>query len=133
MAKNQRHTGKNISNVKVGTWVRGILLIISLVNMALSAAGKAPIPADYNEIYTVVSVVISRCSSAYRLIGKITALLRRHRLPISSCTSRGSAIEDRARTRRQSDDNSDSFNLLNQLGLFGAWAIVQILKLLGMI
>ena len=29
----------NIGNVKVGTWVRGILLIISLVNMALSAAG----------------------------------------------------------------------------------------------
>ena len=49
----------NIGNVKVGTWVRGILLIISLVNMALSAAGKAPIPADYNEIYTVVSVVFS--------------------------------------------------------------------------
>ena len=49
----------NISNVKVGTWMRGILLIISLVNMALSAAGKAPIPADYNEIYTVVSVVFS--------------------------------------------------------------------------
>lgn len=25
------------------------------------------------------------------------------------------------------------FNLLNQLGLFGAWAIVQILKLFGAI
>ena len=49
----------NISNIKVGTWVRGILLIISLVNMALSTAGKAPIPADYNEIYTVVSVIFS--------------------------------------------------------------------------
>lgn len=49
----------NISNVKVGTWVRGILLIISLVNMALSAAGKAPIPADYNELYTIVSIVFS--------------------------------------------------------------------------
>ena len=47
----------NIGNVKVGTWVRGILLIISLVNMALSAAGKAPIPADHNEIYTIVSIV----------------------------------------------------------------------------
>lgn len=49
----------NIGNVKVGTWVRGILLIISLVNMALSAAGKAPILADYNELYTIVSVVFS--------------------------------------------------------------------------
>ena len=49
----------NIGNVKVGTWVRGILLIISFVNMALSAAGKAPIPADYNELYTIVSVIFS--------------------------------------------------------------------------
>ena len=49
----------NISNVKVGTWVRGILLIISFINMALSAAGKAPIPADYSEIYTIVSVIFS--------------------------------------------------------------------------
>ena len=31
----------NISNVKVGNGLRGILLIISLVNMALSAAGKS--------------------------------------------------------------------------------------------
>ena len=49
----------NIGNVKVGTWVRGILLIISFVNMALSTAGKAPIPADYNELYTIVSVIFS--------------------------------------------------------------------------
>ena len=56
----------NISNVKVGTAGNGCpidvkkwLLIISLVNMALSAAGKAPIPADYNELYTIVSVVFS--------------------------------------------------------------------------
>ncbi len=49
----------NLGNVKVGTWVRGILLVISLVNSALSAAGKAPIPADYNELYTIVSVIFS--------------------------------------------------------------------------
>ena len=49
----------NIGNVKVGTWVRGILLIISFVNMALSAAGKAPIPADYNELKKIVSVIFS--------------------------------------------------------------------------
>ena len=49
----------NIGNVKVGTWVRGILLSISFVKMALSAAGKAPIPADYNELYTIVSVIFS--------------------------------------------------------------------------
>ena len=49
----------NIGNVKAGTWARLILMVISLVNMALAAAGKAPIPADYNEIYTIVSVVFS--------------------------------------------------------------------------
>ena len=49
----------NIRNVKVGTWVRGILLIISFINMALSAAGKAPIPTDYNELYTIVSIIFS--------------------------------------------------------------------------
>lgn len=49
----------NIGNVKAGTWARLILMVISLVNMALAAAGKAPIPADYNELYTIVSVVFS--------------------------------------------------------------------------
>ena len=49
----------NIGNVKAGTWARLILMVISLVNMALAAVGKAPIPADYNELYTIVSVVFS--------------------------------------------------------------------------
>lgn len=49
----------NLSGVSVGTWVRLILMVISLVNMALAAAGKAPISADYTEIYTVVSVIFS--------------------------------------------------------------------------
>lgn len=49
----------NISNVKVGTWVRLVLLVVSLINMALAAAGKAPISADYDEIYTIVSIVFS--------------------------------------------------------------------------
>ena len=49
----------NISNVKAGTWVRLILMVISLVNMALAAAGKAPIPANYDELYTIVSIAFS--------------------------------------------------------------------------
>ena len=49
----------NISNVKAGTWVRLILMVISLINMALAAAGKAPIPANYDELYTIVSIVFS--------------------------------------------------------------------------
>ena len=49
----------NISTVKAGTWVRLTLLVISLINMALAAAGKAPIPANYDELYTIVSIVFS--------------------------------------------------------------------------
>ena len=49
----------NIKKVKAGTWVRLILLVVSLVNMALAAAGKAPISADYDELYTIVSIVFS--------------------------------------------------------------------------
>lgn len=30
-------------------------------------------------------------------------------------------------------DNSNFFNLMNMLGLYGAWALVQILKLFGVI
>ena len=86
----------NIDNVKVGTWVRGILLIISLVNMALSAAGKAPIPADYNELYTIVSVVFSV------LVG-ISAYWKNNSFTEAAQTAdkylheQGSAIEDHAR------------------------------------
>ena len=49
----------NIGNVKAGTWARLILMVISLVNMALAAAGKAPIPANYDELYTIVSIAFS--------------------------------------------------------------------------
>ena len=49
----------NIKKVKAGTWVRLILLVVSLINMALAAAGKAPISADYDELYTIVSIVFS--------------------------------------------------------------------------
>lgn len=49
----------NLAGVSVGTWVRLILMVISLVNMALAVAGKAPISADYTELYTAVSVIFS--------------------------------------------------------------------------
>ena len=83
----------NIGNVKVGTWVRGILLIISLVNMALSAAGKAPIPADYNELYTIVSVVFSVLVgiSAYWIYNSFTEAAQ---TADKYLLEQGSAIED---------------------------------------
>lgn len=84
----------NIGNVKVGTWVRGILLIISFINMALSAAGKAPIPTDYNELYTIVSVIFSV------LVG-ISAYWKNNSFTEAAQTAdkylheQGAAIEDR--------------------------------------
>lgn len=98
----------NIGNVKVGTWVRGILLIISLVNMALSAAGKAPIPADYNEIYTIVSIVFSA------LVG-ISAYWKNNSFTEAAQTAdkylheQGSAIEDPGTDEEAKDDNSYPF------------------------
>lgn len=36
-------------------------------------------------------------------------------------------------TEEVTNDNCYCFNLMNMLGLYGAWAVVQILKLFGMI
>ena len=83
----------NIGNVKAGTWARLILMVISLVNMALAAAGKAPIPADYNELYTIVSVVFS-------VIVGISAYWKNNSFTEAAQTAdkylheQGSAIED---------------------------------------
>lgn len=49
----------NIKNVSVGTWVRGILTVISLVNMALTALGKTPVSVEYDELYTTVSIIFA--------------------------------------------------------------------------
>lgn len=48
-----------LSGVSVGTWVRGILLVVSIVNMALVALGKAPVSVQYEEVYALVSIVLS--------------------------------------------------------------------------
>lgn len=48
-----------LSGVSVGTWVRGVLLVISIVNMALVALGKAPVSVQYEEVYALVSIVLS--------------------------------------------------------------------------
>lgn len=49
----------NISNVKVGTWVRLILMVGSLINLTLGAFGVAGISFDENELYTIVTVVLT--------------------------------------------------------------------------
>lgn len=49
----------NISNVKAGTWVRLILMVGSLINLTLGAFGVAGISFDENELYTIVTVVLT--------------------------------------------------------------------------
>lgn len=50
---------KNIKNVKVGTWIRFVLLIVSFVNLFLAMAGKAEIKLEYENLYTILSVVFA--------------------------------------------------------------------------
>ena len=45
--------------VSVGTWVRGILSLVSIVNMALAAFGKTPLNIEYGELYTAISLIFA--------------------------------------------------------------------------
>lgn len=47
----------NLSGVSVGTWVRLIAMIISLVNLTLGVFGVTPINFDENTAYSVISIV----------------------------------------------------------------------------
>ena len=49
----------NLSGVKNSTWIRLIMLVLSLVNLILGAFGIAPITFDENELYAVVSVIFA--------------------------------------------------------------------------
>ena len=49
----------NLSGVKTSTWIRLIMLVLSLVNLILGAFGIAPITFDENELYAVVSVIFA--------------------------------------------------------------------------
>ena len=49
----------NLGGVKVSTWIRLIMLVLSLVNLILGAFNIAPITCDENELYTVVSVIFA--------------------------------------------------------------------------
>lgn len=49
---------ENLSNVSVGTWVRLILMVGSLVNLTLGAFGVA-YSFDENQLYAIVSVVLA--------------------------------------------------------------------------
>ena len=47
------------ANVKVDTYVRYVLMILSVVNMILTHFGKNPIPYSEEKIYTVLSDVFT--------------------------------------------------------------------------
>ena len=49
----------NLSGVKTSTWIRLIMLVLSLVNLILGAFGIAPITFDENELYAVISVIFA--------------------------------------------------------------------------
>ena len=46
-----------LTSVEVGVWVRLILLVVTLLNLGLSAYGKPLIKIDNRELYTVVSYI----------------------------------------------------------------------------
>lgn len=49
----------NLSGVSVGTWVRLVLMVVSLINLALTSAGKLPIEIDNEELYTAISIIFA--------------------------------------------------------------------------
>ena len=50
---------ENITKISVGTWVRGILSLVSIINMALTAFGKTPVSVEYSELYTIISLIFT--------------------------------------------------------------------------
>ena len=46
---------ETLSTVKVGVWVRLILMIVSFINLGLVTAGKTPVSVENEAVYTLVS------------------------------------------------------------------------------
>lgn len=49
----------NLSSVSVGTWVRLVLMAVSMINLALTAIGKPPIELDNEKLYIIISIVFA--------------------------------------------------------------------------
>ena len=54
-----------MSHVKTDTIVRTVLLVVALVNQALTLCGKSPLPFADEEIAEVVSFVITGAASLW--------------------------------------------------------------------
>ena len=50
---------KAVEGVKVGTWVRLALLVVSFINLGLALAGKGEISVDSENLYTIFSFAFS--------------------------------------------------------------------------
>lgn len=48
-----------MKNIETGTIVRTVVLIVALINMALTSFGKNPLPFSDDEVYSGVSAVIT--------------------------------------------------------------------------
>ncbi len=48
-----------IANVSVGTWIRTVLVALSVLNLALKVAGINPIPIDENKVVEVVTLIFN--------------------------------------------------------------------------
>lgn len=54
-----------MSKVKIDTIVRTIVLVIALINQALTMAGKTPLPIADEEIAEIVSYVLTTVASLW--------------------------------------------------------------------
>lgn len=48
-----------MKNIETGTIVRTVVLVIALINMALTSLGKNPLPFSDDEVYSGVSAVVT--------------------------------------------------------------------------
>lgn len=56
---------RNMKKVKTDTIIRTIVLILALVNQVLAIMGKQKIPITDDEIYQLVSLLITICSAMW--------------------------------------------------------------------
>jgi SPP1 family holin len=54
-----------MSNVKIETVVRTIVLIIALANQALAIAGKEVFPVTEDQVYQIVSLIVTVGASVW--------------------------------------------------------------------
>lgn len=52
-----------MKNIETGTIIRTVVLVIALINMALTAFGKNPLPFSDDEVYSGVSALITVIAS----------------------------------------------------------------------